>query len=245
MGLPITICTVIWGALTGNWFGVEAISQVSPFKDMIVPSLNAYSSVSQNTVIHLCFVIGAVQLTIGHLMTAYRYINRVKAIEQIGWILVIWAAYFLACMFVLKQPVPSYFAYLLATGVGLVLFTIFADRQKRKHAPIEIWDLFMSSISAFADTMSYIRLFAVGLATLAVAQSFNSMAMTIGFGGVVSGFFASLILFLGHTLNIVLALMAVVVHGVRLNMLEFSGHVGNTWSGYDYSPFEKKAVDLD
>jgi V/A-type H+-transporting ATPase subunit I len=69
------------------------------------------------------------------------------------------------------------------------------------------------------------------------------MAMTIGFGGVVSGFFASLILFLGHTLNIVLALMAVVVHGVRLNMLEFSGHVGNTWSGYDYSPFEKKAVD--
>jgi V/A-type H+-transporting ATPase subunit I len=101
----------------------------------------------------------------------------------------------------------------------------------------------MSSISAFADTMSYIRLFAVGLATLAVAQSFNAMAGTIGFGGVFSGFAASLILFLGHALNIVLALMAVVVHGVRLNMLEFSGHVGNTWSGHDYSPFEKKAVD--
>ncbi len=137
----LSICTIIWGALTGNWFGVEAISQVSPFKDLIIPSLNAYSSVSQNTVIHICFVIGAVQLTIGHLMAAFRYINSLKAIEQIGWIFIIWAAYFLACMFVLKQPIPSYFTYLLATGVGLVLFTIFADRQKRKHAPIEIWDL--------------------------------------------------------------------------------------------------------
>lgn len=239
----LSACTILWGALTGNWFGVEAISRVSPFKEMIVPSLNAFSNVSQATVIHICFVIGAVQLTIGHLMAAFRYLNSLKAVEQIGWILILWSAYFLACLFVLKHDLPSFFTLLLASGVGLVLLTIVADGRKRKHAPIAIWDLFMSSISAFADTMSYIRLFAVGLATLAVAQSFNQMASAVGFGGVFSGFGASLILVLGHALNIVLALMAVVVHGVRLNMLEFSGHVGNTWSGYDYRPFEKKAVD--
>jgi len=50
---------------------------------------------------------------------------------------------------------------------------------------------------------------------------------------------AALILFLGHTLNILLALMAVVVHGIRLNMLEFSGHLDMEWSGIKYEPFRE------
>ena len=50
---------------------------------------------------------------------------------------------------------------------------------------------------------------------------------------------AALILFLGHALNILLALMAVIVHGVRLNMLEFSGHLDMEWSGIKYEPFRE------
>jgi V/A-type H+-transporting ATPase subunit I len=38
--------------------------------------------------------------------------------------------------------------------------------------------------------------------------------------------------------TIILAAMAVIVHGVRLNMLEFCGHVGNTWSGFKYKPLK-------
>ncbi len=51
-------------------------------------------------------------------------------------------------------------------------------------------------------------------------------------------FFAVMILLIGHGLNIVLGLMAVVVHGIRLNMLEFSGHLGMQWSGKPYTPFK-------
>jgi len=46
----------------------------------------------------------------------------------------------------------------------------------------------------------------------------------------------SLIVFLGHTINIVLGPMSVLVHGVRLNVLEFSSHAGLTWSGTRYRP---------
>ena len=96
--------------------------------------------------------------------------------------------------------------------------------------------VFLNTISAFGNIMSYIRLFAVGMASLAIAQSFNNMAF--GFKGplVVA---AILILLIGHGLNIVMGLLSVVVHGVRLNLLEFSGQLGMEWAGIAYDPFKK------
>jgi len=47
-----------------------------------------------------------------------------------------------------------------------------------------------------------------------------------------------ILLLFGHGLNIILSVLSVIVHGVRLNMLEFSGHLGMEWSGYKYEPFK-------
>ena len=41
----------------------------------------------------------------------------------------------------------------------------------------------------------------------------------------------------GHLLNVAMALMSVLVHGIRLNTLEFSGHIGVEWGGRPYRPF--------
>ncbi|MBN2419589.1 MAG: hypothetical protein JXL81_09415 [Deltaproteobacteria bacterium] len=234
----LSTCTIIWGAITGNWLGIEAISAMTPFKNMIVPSLNAYSSFSQATMMNLCFIIGAIQLTIGHLMVFFRIINRLKALSQLGWIAILWSVFFLARNLVLGFPIPWFFYHLLISGAILVI--LFTDPRKNilKGLLTGIADLPMTTINTFADNMSYIRLFAVGMATLAVAQSFNNIGFEVGFGNIFNGFFACLILVFGHVLNIILAAMAVIVHGVRLNMLEFSGHVGNTWSGYEYKPLK-------
>ena len=83
-------------------------------------------------------------------------------------------------------------------------------------------------------------LFAVGYATVIVAESFNNMALAGGIGSVIKGLGAAMILFLGHALNILLGFMAVIVHGIRLNMLEFSSHLGMQWSGKKYEPFCEK-----
>ena len=100
-------------------------------------------------------------------------------------------------------------------------------------------DLPLDVIGSFSDIVSYIRLFAVGFASFIVASSFNTMAVGSGIDNVVSGIIAAVIMFLGHTLNIALCGMAVLVHGVRLNMLEFSGHVGVQWTGKPYEPFKE------
>jgi V/A-type H+/Na+-transporting ATPase subunit I len=79
------------------------------------------------------------------------------------------------------------------------------------------------------------------LATVLMAVSFNEMAIGDGITTIVSGIVAILILILGHGLNMVLAAMAVIVHGVRLNMLEYAGHAGVEFSGNEYSPFKLKS----
>ncbi len=94
-------------------------------------------------------------------------------------------------------------------------------------------------ISAFSDTMSYIRLMAVGLASYYIAFAFNNLAMDVGSGGVVMWIPAALILVFAHSLNIILGLIAVFAHGVRLNMLEFSSNAGVQWAGYPYAPFAR------
>jgi V/A-type H+-transporting ATPase subunit I len=95
--------------------------------------------------------------------------------------------------------------------------------------------MFLGIVNMFGDIMSYIRLWAVGLAGSAISATVNSMA-----GPFLGGFiiFAGLILlFFGHGLNLVMNVLSVIVHGVRLNTLEFSNHLGLTWSGFKYEPF--------
>ena len=99
------------------------------------------------------------------------------------------------------------------------------DCSKRNHP------VFLSFIGAFTDIVSYIRLFAVGLATVAVADANNTMAAQAPIAGKV------VILFIGHSLNLILAAMAILVHGIRLNVLEFSGHLHLEWTGFQYAPF--------
>jgi V/A-type H+/Na+-transporting ATPase subunit I len=93
--------------------------------------------------------------------------------------------------------------------------------------------------SVFSDIMSYIRLWAVGLAGASIASTVNGFA-----GPLVSHlifFIFGLALFLfGHSFNMVLNVLSVLVHGVRLNTLEFSSHLGLTWSGFSYKPFAKR-----
>ena len=49
----------------------------------------------------------------------------------------------------------------------------------------------------------------------------------------------AIVVLIGHALNLVMCFLSVVVHGVRLNVLEFSGQAGLEWTGIAYEPFKK------
>jgi V/A-type H+-transporting ATPase subunit I len=73
------------------------------------------------------------------------------------------------------------------------------------------------------------------MATVAIGTSFNQIVVPMLKGFTFPA--GILILLIGHGLNIVMSILSVIVHGIRLNVLEFSGQLGMEWSGYNYKPF--------
>lgn len=235
--------TIIWGAITGTWFGFERIAQLPVFRSLIIDEIYIFSKSPekvQDFMMYFSFLIGAIHLTIAHSLNALKKRKTLAALGQIGWVLDIWAVFFIAGTVILNRPFPSIALYSLAIGATLIL--LFANYEKGRFVKGMIQtvsSLPLDIISSFSDVVSYLRLFAVGLACSIVETSFNEMAIGDGISSVFTGLITTLILLLGHSLNIMLGFLSVIVHGIRLNMLEFSGHLGMQWSGKKYEPFRE------
>jgi V/A-type H+-transporting ATPase subunit I len=240
----LSACTIVWGAASGNWFGAEAIANLPVVKHLTIPALASFDyenggfNNNEMFMIGLCFKIGAVHLVLAHTLAFMKKLGSPRCLAEAGWVGVICGLYFVTGKLVLERPLPTFALYLI--GIGAFMALLFTNYQKNvlKGVGETIIELPLGLIAAFSDIVSYLRLFAVGYASLVLANTFNSMAASVGMTMVMAELGAALILFLGHTLNIILATMGVVVHGVRLKMLEFSGHVGNEWSGMAYEPFK-------
>ena len=235
----LSFSTIIWGAITGTWFGSERFAQLPILNSLIIKDISSFAGDNQSLMIFICFTIGVIQLSIAHLTLGFRYCNSLKVLAELGWIFVLWGLYFVAGMLVIARPFPDFAKYILIIGLGLIF--LFSNPQKNilKGIGTTLTEVPLKIISSFGDIVSYIRLFAVGYASVVLASTFNDMAVSVGFNSIITSLAAALILFLGHGLNIILGFMAVIVHGVRLNMLEFSGQMGMEWSGKEYTPFKE------
>lgn len=246
----VSFTTIFWGAITGTWFGLESAMDVPFLRALVIKPLANYPELfgltatdQQNSMMKLCFMIGTIQLTLACVMNIRRKIagKDLSWVADLGWLMSINALYYVVLLLVIGADASlGICAAFIITGFLLVcLFGgMSPDKtfaQGLKSGLADAFTNFLNTISAFGNIMSYIRLFAVGLASLAIAQSFNDMAL--GFNGFlkVAGIF---IFVIGHALNLVMGLLSVIVHGVRLNLLEFSGQLGMEWTGVAYEPFK-------
>ncbi len=246
----LSLGTIVWGAVTGTWFGLEEAMHIPLLKRLVIPAFanypeyfNVTTTQQQNTVMQFCFILGTIQLSLACIINIRKKLRDkdLSLVADLGWLLAICALYFVVLYLVIGQQV-ALVPVAAVVVLGFLLVVLFGGMspdktfvQGLKAGLADAFTTFLNTISAFGNIMSYIRLFAVGMASLAIAQSFNSMAM--GFEGpmVVAG---ALIMIIGHALNIVMGLLSVVVHGVRLNLLEFSGQLGMEWTGIAYAPFK-------
>ncbi len=223
--------TVIWGVLTGSYAGIPVTG--------FLKTLQVDWLTDRDNVIQLCFFIGAIHLTIAHVWNAITVRPRSKVLAQIGWIMIVWTMLFLARTMVLNRPLPGFMLYVFAAGAVLVVLFM-ATRSELKQSLINHALLPLSIISSFVDVLSYVRLFAVGFATIAVIDAFNMMASSIGFDSVPRAIGAVFVIAFANVLNLVLIALAVLVHAVRLNTLEFSTHKGISWQGSPFRPFARR-----
>ena len=247
----LSIATIIWGAITGTWFGMEKAMEVPFLRKLVLPGFANYPEMfgvtakqQQNNIMKFSFTVGAIQMALGALLSIKKKLaeKNLSWVADLGWMIAIVAMYLLALYLVIGDniPIKPVFACI---GVAFILVVLFGGMspeksfsQGLKSGLADSFTVFLNTISCFGNVMSYIRLFAVGMAGLAISQSFNGIAA--GFKGptMVVGI---VVVIIGHVLNIIMCFLSVVVHGVRLNVLEFSGQAGLEWTGVAYEPFKE------
>ena len=210
---------IIYGVMAGGYFGVTP-PEGSILDDLHIIDINNYPAMMK-----LSILVGIVHLIVAHGITAYLNRGRMVALSKLGWIAGLIGGFLLAY----GEPDSG----MAALGPGLVvggLVTVFLFSSERPlKSPMDmLWRVFdgtkalIGIMGLFGDVLSYMRLFALGLASASLALTFNSLAMQIqdsvpGLGLLL----AILLLILGHVLNLGLAIMSGVVHGLRLNFMEF------------------------
>lgn len=249
MFMYLGFMTVVWGTLVCNWFGINPNMLPSFFRQISWERIASVShsgveNVNQNTnLMHLSFTLGFAQLAIAHIIGVFRNIKSPKFLGDVGSLGMLTGMYFVVLQLVVKMPLPFDQQYILILiGVGFALNFIFSNYETGIVQSIleslkNIINMLLGVVNVFADIMSYIRLWAVGLAGGAISQAVNTMAGPTLTGALIVAGMA--ILLFGHGLNYAMNVLSVIVHGVRLNTLEFSNHLGLTWSGFKYEPFNE------
>lgn len=227
------LSTIVWGVLSGTYFGIA--------KDALPAALANLPTVAwlgnDSNLMFLCFLIGALHLSVARLWNAVLLAPSLKAVGELGWLGVTWSMFLIVCGIVVSWfTSPAWTWWFLGGSVVLILVPLLADIR---HEGISIGMLPLNVISAMGDIISYVRLFAVGLASVKVAENFNAMALGLDLPIVPRVLAVCAILLVGHGLNLAMGALSVLVHAVRLNTLEFSNAKGITWSGLPYLPFKQ------
>ncbi len=226
--------TIIWGTLSNTWFGAHP-----SFADNPVSLWLNDADKGMNNMMLVCFTLGVAHLSVARLSNALALAPDTKALAQLGWVGVVWFMYCMACDIVGIFKTPA-FMFPLA-GVSLMLIFLFTlKRHELRTQGIELGMLPLNIVSALGDIISYVRLFAVSLASVKVAENFNDMAINNGLPLWARIVPMVAILLVGHGLNMAMATLSILVHAVRLNTLEFSNHKGISWAGYAFNPFQRK-----
>ena len=267
--LLLGLSTVAWGTVTCTWFGLKPEQLPAWLTSLsITPISNAAGSdyrlyLPWNTEVGLttgqnlqifCFTLAFLQLSVAHLKGMARNRKSLKVLGEFGSLLQIWGMFYVVLSMVVSSAlfplglvvnnIPVGTIAIALVGGGFALSFIFSNYEGNIGASIlesckNIISVLLGVVNVFSDIVSYIRLWAVGLAGSAISNTVNEMAGPLLGHAITFIAFVALIAF-GHGLNMVLNLLSVIVHGVRLNTLEFSTHLGMSWSGFKYNPFAEK-----
>ena len=231
--LSVVLASLCFGTLVGSYFGV------TPPDASWLGKLHVLKMSDTNRMMMISVVIGVFHIVLANAMNAYRYEHWLDRLPSIGWIGVICGGFALAISnSIALANLQELGIALLA--LGALLIVLFTSPREKPLTRLVQGLLGLTRISgALGDVLSYLRLFALGLGAASLAIEFNRMAAGVfeGYPGI-GLFFALLILALGHGVNLVLGIASGVIHGLRLNVIEFFNW-GLKEEGTLYKPFKQ------
>lgn len=241
LAATLTVAALAWGVLVGSYFGVP------PPPEGLLGQLDRLDIDDFDTMMRLSIGVGVLHLMLANGARAVGLWPRLTALEPIGWLLVVSGGYGAWLVMGATAPFATVGAYGVL-GLGLVLIFLAASERpitgltSLLRRGLDGLQALARITKLFGDALSYLRLFALGLASASLALTFNGLADQVSTQIAGLGLLLKILLLLiGHALNLLLALVSGVVHGLRLNYIEFYNWA-LSGEGYPFRPFKKTEI---
>ena len=247
------IGTFFVGTILGTFFGMSLISSDIPqeLKQFIISGDVELFGSTYNKQMILALAIGVVHISVAMTVKAINntfFFGFKESLSAWGWWLVVVGGVIVGTLsFLSVIPADVSKWALIAIGglgaVGIYLLNSF-ERNVFLNIGAGLWDTYNMASGLLGDILSYIRLFALGLAGGMLGETFNSLALMLvegqeGVGAVFGWIGFGLIIVFGHTLNIAMSCLSAFVHPLRLTFVEYFKNAGYDGKGVEYKPFSK------
>lgn len=255
LGIILGVMTVICGALTGSFAGIDLTQTdwafLAPVRPYFINESN-FKLFGYSPMMVISVILGLVQVLLGMVLSAK------KAAKLFGWKYGVgklsWVTALVAAILCFGVPacgvtLPVAVTWLLYAVMGVSALGIYffnsPDKGIISNFGSGVWATYNMATGLLGDLLSYIRLFALGLVGGVLGGVFNQLAvqLTDGMSWGIRWLPLLVILLLGHGINFALCMISSFVHPMRLTFVEFFKNADFEGGGKEYSPFRMKVFE--
>jgi V/A-type H+-transporting ATPase subunit I len=249
LSMVCATATILFGFYANSFFGL-AISDYLP----VIKFLDF-----QGQFFSISLAIGVVQILVGmaiNIVMKTKLFGFTSTFGLLGWFIILLSGALAIGLPMFGLAIPGFTAsspiFYACMGVGAVLMLLLNNIKRNPLINLGsgLWDAYNNITGLLSDVLSYIRLFAIGLSGGVLAQVFNSLALGLSgagdiapgtpwYGYIVPIIAASLILLIGHGINLFMSAISSFVHPMRLTFVEFYKNAGFEMGQRTFDPVRK------
>ena len=239
--------TMVVGTVLGTFFGMSLyeaawvpqwLKSCMIVGDVEVPGMGMF-----NIQMLLALAIGVFHICLAMTVKAIGYTKRFGFRQNLstwGWLLLIVGGLITAILAAGKFISPEATRWVVIvigtlSALGIYIFNT-PGRNPLMNIGAGLWDTYNMATGILGDVLSYIRLFALGLAGGMLGQAFNNLAGMVKGESFITWITFVLILLFGHVLNILMSSLGAFVHPLRLTFVEYFKNAGYEGKGEKYNP---------
>lgn len=196
----------------------------------------------------LAVAIGVLHICLAMIIKTINYTKRFgfsKTVSTWGWTTLIVGGIIVIALGMTEILSEVAFKWVIITLAAVSSLAIFVFNTPGRNPLVNIgsglWDTYNMVTGLMGDVLSYIRLYALGLAGGMLGNAFNimgTMILDIPVPGV-NWVFCIVILIFGHVLNLAMSCLGAFVHPLRLTFVEYFKNSGYEGTGLKYNPLTK------
>ena len=238
--------TAVVGLFLGTFFGIP-LAQADWYPEALKGIIVQGTVMGYDAQMVLAICIGVFHICLAMVVKAICYTKRFGFKENIstwGWLLLVvggLSALILLMLFNAPAEVTKWTLIGIAgvSALGIYIFNK-PGRNPLLNIGAGLWDTYNMATGLLGDVLSYVRLYALGLAGGMLGGAFNDLGlMVLGENPTWQWVGFVLILLVGHVLNVAMSALGAFVHPLRLTFVEYFKNSGYEGKGVEYQPFKE------